>query len=90
MSKPTQAAIDRLKAEMQDEPVTDNVNHPPHYNQTGIECIEVLEQLAADGEDFRIINAIKYLWRHRHKGGCEDLRKAVWYIERYVSSKEQT
>lgn len=67
----------------------DPVNRPTHYaNQGQIECIQVLEQLAGDGEDFRILNAIKYLWRWRHKGGVESLRKAVWYIERVIASKE--
>jgi len=61
----------------------DTVNSPAHYAQQGqIECIDVLEQLAEDGHDFRILNAIKYLWRYRHKGGQESLAKAVWYIER--------
>ncbi len=63
---------------------TDVVNHPSHYTQGGIECIEVLEQLAADGHDFRILNAIKYLWRYRHKGGHESLQKAQWYIDRVL------
>jgi len=63
----------------------ESVDHPPHYTQGGIECIEVQEQLAADGHDFRILNAIKYLWRYRHKGGDESLRKAVWYIERVLA-----
>lgn len=26
-------------------------------------------------------NAIKYLTRHRHKGGAEDLKKAIHYAE---------
>ena len=61
------------------------VNHPYHYAGQGkIECIEVLEQLAADGHDFRVLNAMKYLWRYRHKGGTESLRKAIWYIERMI------
>lgn len=60
----------------------DLIDRPAHYTQGGIECIDILEQLAADGHDFRILNAIKYLWRYRHKGGDESLRKAVWYIER--------
>jgi hypothetical protein len=67
----------------------DPVNRPTHYaNQGQIECIEVLEQLAGNGEDFRILNAIKYLWRWRHKGGVESLKKAVWYIQRVIDSKE--
>ena len=61
----------------------DLIDRPAHYAQQGkIECIDVLEQLAMDGHDFRILNAIKYLWRYRHKGGDESLRKSVWYIKR--------
>ncbi len=63
----------------------DTVNHPEHYTQGGIECIDVLEQLAKDGHDFRILNAMKYLWRYRHKGGDESLMKALWYIERVLN-----
>ena len=63
----------------------DTVNRPAHYAQQGqIECIDVLEQLAEDGHDFRILNAIKYLWRYRHKGGYESLQKAQWYIDRVL------
>ena len=64
----------------------DQVNHPSHYASQGkIECIEVLEQLAQDGEDFCILNALKYLWRWRHKNGVQDLEKAVWYIQRVIN-----
>ena len=64
----------------------DTVNRPAHYAQQGqIECIDVLEQLAEDGHDFRILNAIKYLWRYRHKGGAQSLAKARWYIERVIN-----
>jgi ribosomal protein RSM22 (predicted rRNA methylase) len=67
--------------------MSDNVNHPKHYAAQGeIECITVLEQLAKDGNDFRIINAIKYLWRWKHKGGVEDLKKAIWYIQRTIDN----
>jgi len=58
----------------------DMVNHPPHYNQIpGVECIDVVEHLP-----FNIGNAMKYLWRYDHKNGVEDLRKAVWYIDREI------
>lgn len=63
----------------------DSVDRPVHYAVQGqLECIEVLEQLGADGHDFRILNAMKYLWRYRHKGGQESLRKAIWYIQRVI------
>ena len=61
----------------------DPVNHPPHYTDhpSGIECIRITEHL-----NFCIGNAIKYLWRAGRKGDAvQDLRKAVWYIEREIN-----
>ena len=68
-------------------PPHDAVNHPTHYTDgpakclgcgRTIECIDVVEWLG-----FSIGNAIKYLWRAGKKGPADDdLRKAVWYIER--------
>lgn len=67
---------------------TDLVNHPPHYEGTvpGIECIEVVQHFA-----FCRGNAIKYLWRAGAKEGSDevqDLRKAIWYIEREIAMIE--
>ena len=68
---------------VRDEAAIDLVNHPAHYAGK-IECIDVLEQLAADGHDFRALHAIRYLWRYRHKGGDESIRKAIWYLRRML------
>ena len=69
----------------------DSVNHPAHYNQGGIECIDAM--LAAFGRekvaDFCHLNAFKYLWRAGQKGGkTEDLRKARWYIDKILKLSE--
>jgi hypothetical protein len=70
--------------------VIDVVNHPPHYTEGGIECIEAIEaQLTA--EEYRGYlkgNCIKYLWRERHKGGVESLKKAQWYLNRLIQYLE--
>lgn len=63
----------------------DAVNHPSHYTShpSKIECIQVTEHL-----NFCIGNAIKYLWRAGLKDGnsdIQDLKKAVWYIEREIA-----
>ena len=62
-----------------------NVNHPSHYNQGGVECIDAIKA-ATEGlngfEGFCTGNALKYLWRWKRKNGTEDLDKAVWYINR--------
>ena len=60
-----------------------NVNSPPHYKQGAIECIEAI-QSALTEEEFRGYckgNAMKYIWRERHKGGEESLQKAAWYLD---------
>lgn len=62
----------------------DAVNHPPHYTShpSGIECIDVTERL-----DFCAGNAVKYLWRADDKGRRgEDIKKAIWYLERYINN----
>lgn len=62
----------------------DMVNHPSHYNKGKIECIEFLED---QGLGFHLGNAIKYLVRAGAKDPAkviEDLKKAVWYIERKI------
>jgi hypothetical protein len=67
----------------------DNVNHPPHYNQGGIECIDAIK--AATGSGFVKYctgNVIKYLWRYDNKGGLEDLKKAAWYLDRAIKEME--
>ena len=67
---------------MTDDLTVDYVNQPPHYRQGGIECIDAI-RAALTEEEFRGYckgNAIKYVWRERHKGGNESLLKADWYI----------
>ena len=57
--------------------MTDNVNHPAHYEAAhpGMECIDLTRRLS-----FCAGNAAKYAWRHRMKGHpVEDLDKAAWY-----------
>ncbi|MFX3633738.1 MAG: DUF3310 domain-containing protein [Candidatus Pristimantibacillus sp.] len=70
----------------------DNVNHPSHYTAGKVECIDALEA-ATEGligiEAACTANAIKYLWRWKRKNGVEDLRKAIWYINRLIERAER-
>jgi hypothetical protein len=69
----------------------DNVNHPAHYNQGGIECLEAIKAAVGDGfVAYLRGNVMKYLWRCEHKGGIEDLRKAAWYLDRAIKEMEVT
>ena len=71
--------------------IKDNVNHPSHYTQGAIECIDAIKE-ATKGlfgiEAVCTANIIKYVWRWKFKNGVEDLRKADWYLQRLV--KEAT
>ena len=61
----------------------DNVNHPAHYAaSTSIECIEAMELIFDwyDVQTFCLCNAFKYIWRHKHKNGLEDLDKAHRFL----------
>jgi len=72
-------------------PQPDLVNAPPHYRQGDIECIDAIRSALTD-EEFRGYvkgNSMKYLWREKHKGGDEDLKKAAWYLSR-IETKEPT
>lgn len=66
----------------------ETVDHPQHYNQNGIECIDAM--IAAFGQaeviSFCKLNAFKYLWRAEHKNNAlEDLKKAQWYINKSIT-----
>ena len=64
----------------------DLINQPPHYTQGKIECIDAIEA-ALTPEEFCGYckgNALKYIWRERHKSGRESLAKAQWYINRLL------
>lgn len=65
---------------------TDNVNHPSHYTQGGIECIDAME--SAYGTEavimFCMCNAFKYQWRFNKKNGREDILKCQWYQNKMV------
>jgi hypothetical protein len=66
----------------------DPVNNPEHYIQGSIECIDAIEA-ALTPEEFRGYckgNALKYIWRERHKGGKESLKKANWYLRKLTDA----
>lgn len=70
----------------------DMVNHPPHYTQGGIECIEAIRaSLGLEGfVAYCRGNIQKYLWRSEHKGRClEDMKKAAWYLNRAIEEMER-
>ena len=78
-------------AEVNIEP--DMVNHPKHYTQGGIECIDALKAATVGKRGIEAVcvaNVIKYLWRYEEKNGIEDVRKAKFYIERLLKELEES
>lgn len=69
----------------------DWVNHPPHYDFGPHETIDVIEAWELP---YHLGNVVKYVSRAKRKGReLEDLKKAAWYLDRYIkileSDKEQ-
>ena len=69
-------------------PMSDGIDHPEHYGgDTVYEAIRVIE---AWGLGFCLGNALKYIARAGKKTGVSDindLRKAIWYLQREISSR---
>ena len=64
--------------------VNDPVNHPSHYTQGKIECIDFIQDKKLN---FCRGNAVKYIVRAGLKDPgkeIEDLEKAVFYIRREI------
>lgn len=74
--------------------MSDSVDHPPHYNNGSIECIDAIASATVGLDGIEAVctgNIIKYTWRWKKKGKIEDLRKARWYLDRLIThlSKEE-
>ena len=70
-------------------PWDDPVSHPAHYTSGKIECIDYIEDKQLG---FHLGNAVKYITRAGKKSPgkkIEDLRKAMWYIDRYIQLEEK-
>lgn len=74
--------------------MNDNVNHPKHYaGAKGIEVIDVMENFIPPLDGMKAIcmgNIVKYVLRHHHKNGVEDLMKARWYLDRLISYYDES
>ena len=69
------------------EPIEEDVvNHPTHYTHGKYECIDVMEDCFGKEvvQHFCLLNAFKYMWRTNHKNGLEDIKKARWYLDKYL------
>ncbi len=65
------------------------IDHPDYYNWFNIECADVIEHFG-----YNLGAAIKYIWRNGRKDSdtqIDDLKKAIWYLNREINkiNKEQ-
>jgi len=70
----------------------DNVNHPSHYTQGSIECIDAITEATKHLLGIAAVcvaNIIKYVWRYPFKNGVEDLYKARWYLDELIKHEEE-
>lgn len=86
------ARQDMFEPATSQEPEVENdvINHPSHYTQGGIECIDAMESAfgAAQLAVYCKIAAFKYIWRCEHKNGTEDVKKAIWYMNKFLELKD--
>lgn len=65
----------------------DPVNHPSHYTQGSIECIDVITSALGKEAvaEFCLANSLKYIFRCKHKGSqVTDVKKAIWYLNKWL------
>ena len=71
--------------------MSEKVNHPDHYGgeNNPYEAIKVIE---AWDLNFHLGNVVKYISRagKKSKNSIEDLKKAEWYLSRYVQFIQKT
>lgn len=70
----------------------DMVNHPPHYTDGSVECIDAIRASMGDEayEGFLKGQVMKYMWRYEKKRKpAEDLAKAEWYLQRMIALWEE-
>ncbi len=83
------AYLDNIRKKIEPEMEIDNINHPPHYADGKIEVIDFIEDKKLP---FHLGNVIKYISRAGKKNPdteLEDLKKAQWYLNRYIELKEE-
>jgi len=69
----------------------DKVNHPAHYTQGEIECIDAIEAATIGLEGMEAVctsQIIKYSWRWKHKNVVEDLKKARYYLDYLIEYED--
>ena len=78
MSFEDDAKVETVRAKIHEY---DEIRRPEHYAYGGLEPWAVI---AAWGLDYWAGNVVKYICRHKHKGGVKDLEKARAYLDEMI------
>lgn len=71
-----------------DDRVEETALHPEYFRKGNIEVINILDDQCEDEEaltGFYVGMCIRYVMRNRHKNGLEDLKKAKYYLDRFIN-----
>lgn len=70
--------------EKEEEKTTEDseVHNPQRYNSNNVECWDFIARYELD---YFVATAIKYVWRHKYKGGKQDLEKALEFLYKRIS-----
>lgn len=85
--KPTHEQDDYRNAPLLWEAIEgEEINHPPRYNHGNYECIDVMVDVFGKEatQHFCLLSSFKYIWRKDYKGGIQDIKKAMWYMDKYL------
>ena len=65
--------------------MTDPIN-PDHYKLNGVELIDILRSVLTPEEYKGLLKGsiYQYLFRYERKNGIEDLKKALWYLDKLL------
>lgn len=86
LTKEEEAMMERLISGMENDAV-----HPNHYKlPNGMQVIDVEVALfGADAvKEHCLCTAAEYILRHKGKNGVEDIRKAHWWIEKFLELED--
>lgn len=68
--------------------MSEQVNHPQHYNAGKIEAIDVIEDWKLN---FSLGCVVKYICRAEFKDSTiQDLEKASWYLTREIERRKKS
>jgi hypothetical protein len=67
--------------------MNDKIN-PSYYTQYEYQPIDFIANIFANPCDFFAGNIIKYICRHKQKGGLVDLKKAEFYLNKMIETQE--